>query len=215
MLDNNQRAITYMQQGKWQQALDIFTTQLNKDKTNLEALVNSAIILSKNKHIAEAEKLLQQAIVYHPHSSLALATLAHIYYEQQQYQTAIKLYQQAISLDKQDANNYYMLGKSMVALQQPKLALAYLQSAHDLSPKDDDITMALSLCLCQLKLYQVAVPLLQHLIKTDYQVDATYNLALIYHYQGDNISACRLLQAVLDKKPQHLLAQQALLTLTL
>lgn len=206
-----EKAVSYMQQGEWQQALDIFNEILMTDKSNEQALINSAILLSKSNHLKEAEQLLQYALVHHPNSALTIATLANIYYDEGRFQEAIILYQRALVLTPTDSNILYMLGRSLLNISEPKLALVYLQSAHELDLKDNEIKMQLALCYCQLNIFDCAMPLLQELTEIIvYQADAKYNLALSYYYIGERLQAIQLLEAVVNQYPEHLLASYAL-----
>jgi tetratricopeptide (TPR) repeat protein len=92
-------------------------------------------------------------------------------------------------------------------LEQPRLALPYLQRAVELNERDVEALFQLGLCLAQLEFVDEAMTYFQQTIALDERhADAHYNLGVAYAYKDDIKTALEMFTKALDIQPDHLLA---------
>ena len=93
----------------------------------------------------------------------------------------MKLYEQALKHHIEGADVYYMMGKCFERLDNPKLALPYLQRAVEIAPEDTQIRLAYAIVLCALEMFEEGKKELDLLIEQDWNnADAHYNLGVLY-----------------------------------
>ena len=99
--------------------------------------------------VERAERFFQKAITVDEKAATAYYGLANLYYNAERYVEAAKLYQKSIEHGIEGADAYYMLGKSFEnVMDNPKLALPYLQRAAELAPEDVQIRLSYGILLC-------------------------------------------------------------------
>ena len=95
----------------------------------------------------------QKALELDEHAAAAYYSLGNLYYETDKLIEAKDMFEKAIrhGLDNSDA--YFMLGLTLMALDQAKLAMPYLQRTVELNPEDVDARFQFALCLANAELY--------------------------------------------------------------
>ncbi len=79
-----------------------------------------------------------------------------------------------------------MLGMSLMYLEQPRLAMPYLQRAVELNERDVEAMFQLGLCLAQLQFVDEAMTYFERTVQLNNQhADAYYNLGVAYAYKDD------------------------------
>ena len=76
-----------------------------------------------------------KAITLDEEAGTAYYGLANLYYNKERYEEASKFMKQAIRKGVEEADAYFMLGKSLERSEQVKLALPYLQRAAEFAPE--------------------------------------------------------------------------------
>jgi tetratricopeptide (TPR) repeat protein len=101
-----------------------------------------------------------------------------------------------------------MLGLTLMALDQPKLAMPYLQRTVELSPEDVDARFQYALCLANAELYDELINQLNLVVEQDPgHADAYYNLGVAFAgYREDAKAAMVYFDKALEAQPDHMLA---------
>ncbi len=104
--------VTYMNQGNDQAAKTTFTTLLQFNPSNLNALNNLGVINFREQNYSEAERLYLKCLEYNPNFQSAYANLGAIYHNEAKLQKAEQYYLKALQLNPNDGNtqrNYSQL----------------------------------------------------------------------------------------------------------
>ena len=141
--------------------------------------------------------------------------MANIYYNEERYNEAIKLYQTALQYEvaKKDCN--YMIGMSFNQLGAFKEALPFLMTAAEMDDdRDLEVQFQYGLVLCQLEMFDVAIRQLNKLLSIDeHHIDAIYNLGLATYMKYEDIDeAIAYFEQAVSIDQAHLLSQHALKT---
>lgn len=101
-----------LDQGDYDDAIDKNIDALRIDPTNLYALLLMGNIYVKMNRLSDADKFYDKALQYHPENALALNNIAGNYLQREEYEKAIKIYEQLINVDDSYLNSYYGLAVS-------------------------------------------------------------------------------------------------------
>ncbi len=82
-------------------------------------------------------------------------------YDDQRYDEALELFRRALNLDSENARALYYIGLTHSALKKPEQAIAPLEKANKLRPKDVDIRYQLGVAYFTAGNYDLATPLLE------------------------------------------------------
>ena len=112
--------------GKLDTALKDLFENIEENPAIVENYINAGIVLSDVGEIEKAERFFQKALTIEPENGAVYYNLANIYYNEERYNEAIKLYQTALQYEvaKKDCN--YMIGMSFNQLAAFKEALPFL-----------------------------------------------------------------------------------------
>ena len=153
MIDQ-QTIYQYIQNGKIEEALQALFGNIEENPTIIENYINAGIVLADANEIEKAERFFQKALTIDPKNGVVFFNLANVYYNQQRYQEAIKLYQQALQTEIEQVDCNYMIGMAFNQLESFKLALPYLMTAAELDKdKDAEVQFQYGLVLCQLEMF--------------------------------------------------------------
>ena len=95
----------------------------------------------------------------------------------------------------------------MLGLEQPRLALPYLQRCTELNEEDAEALFQYGLCLANQEYIDEAIIQLEKCIQLDPQhADAYYNLGVAYGYKEDGEKALQMFEKALEIQPDHVLA---------
>lgn len=152
-MDLNQKALSLWNEGKATEALEVLFRAIDEEPMNKEGYYNLISVLIAAKKFADAKVVLDTAVKKFAAEDSFLYAYGNWYYQQHHYTKAVKSYlqvfQQQKSLFKGEAAA--MIGQCYLALQQPKLALAYLLEAEVHHPGDKTILMMIGNSLLQTK----------------------------------------------------------------
>ena len=142
------------------------------------------------------------------HAAAAYYSLGNLYYESDKLIEAKDMYEAAIrnGLDQSDA--YFMLGLTLMGLDQAKLAMPYLQRTVELNPNDVDARFQFALCLANAEMYEELIQQLNMVIEQNPEhADAYYNLGVAFAgYRDDINAALEYFEKALAAQPEHVLA---------
>lgn len=201
--------------GKLDTALKDLFENIEENPAIVENYINAGIVLSDVGEIEKAERFFQKALTIEPENGAVYYNLANIYYNEERYNEAIKLYQTALQYEvaKKDCN--YMIGMSFNQLGAFKEALPFLMTAAELDDdRDLEVQFQYGLVLCQLEMFDEAIKQLNKVLSIDSQhVDGIYNLGLAtYMKNEDSDEAIAYFEQAISIDEKHLLSQHALKT---
>ena len=173
--------IQAIQNKDYEKAVVHFSKAIEDEPDNPVGFINFGNLLARMNDTERAERFFQKAITLDAEAATAYYGLANLYYEKDRYEEAAKLYEKAIRYEIQGADAYFMLGKCFERLENPKLALPYLQRAAELEPTDIQIRLSYGIGLAALEMFKEAEPEFLYVIHEDLNnADAHYNLGVLY-----------------------------------
>ncbi|RQN29885.1 tetratricopeptide repeat protein, partial [Paraburkholderia tropica] len=156
--------------GKLDTALKDLFENIEENPAIVENYINAGIVLSDVGEIEKAERFFQKALTIEPENGAVYYNLANIYYNEERYNEAIKLYQTALQYEvaKKDCN--YMIGMSFNQLGAFKEALPFLMTAAEMDDdRDLEVQFQYGLVLCQLEMFDEAIKQLNKVLSIDSQ----------------------------------------------
>ncbi|KOP72454.1 hypothetical protein AMS59_16140 [Lysinibacillus sp. FJAT-14745] len=180
-MNYNEKGIQAFQEKRYEDAAQLFTQAIEAEPKNPIGYVNFGNLLAVLEDTERAERFFQKAITVDETAATAYYGLANLYFNAERCAEAVKLYEQALKHKIEGADVYYMIGKCFERMENPKLALPYLQRASELAPEDTQIRLAYAIVLCALEMYKEGKKELDYLIEQDWNnADAHYNLGVLY-----------------------------------
>lgn len=186
-MDFNEQGIVAFQEKRYEDAAQLFTQAIEAEPNNAIGYVNFGNLLAVLEDTERAERFFQKAISVDETAATAYYGLANLYYNAERFAEAVKLYELAVKHKIEGADVYYMMGKCFEKLENPKLALPYLQRAAELAPEDLQIRLAYAIVLCALEMFDEGKKELDTIIEQDWNnADAHYNLGVLYAVSTEN-----------------------------
>ncbi|MFJ7737865.1 tetratricopeptide repeat protein [Lysinibacillus sp. NPDC097287] len=186
-MDFNEQGILAFQEKRYEDAAQFFTQAIEAEPENAIGYVNFGNLLAVLDDTERAERFFQKAITVDETVATAYYGLANLYYNVERYAEAVKLYELAVQHKIEGADVYYMMGKCFEKLENPKLALPYLQRAAELAPEDMQIRLAYAIVLCALEMFDEGKKELDFIIEQDWNnADAHYNLGVLFAVSTEN-----------------------------
>ena len=186
-MDFNEQGILAFQEKRYEDAAQFFTQAIEAEPENAIGYVNFGNLLAVLDDTERAERFFQKAIAVDETAATAYYGLANLYYNVERYAEAVKLYELAVKHKIEGADVYYMMGKCFEKLENPKLALPYLQRAAELAPEDLQIRLAYAIVLCALEMFDEGKKELDFIIEQDWNnADAHYNLGVLFAVSTEN-----------------------------
>lgn len=186
-MDFNEQGIVAFQEKRYEDAAQLFTQAIEAEPDNAIGYVNFGNLLAVLDDTERAERFFQKAITVDETAATAYYGLANLYYNAERFAEAVKLYELAVKHKIEGADVYYMMGKCFEKLENPKLALPYLQRAAELAPEDLQIRLAYAIVLCALEMFDEGKKELDFIIEQDWNnADAHYNLGVLYAVSTEN-----------------------------
>ena len=186
-MDFNEQGIAAFQEKRYEDAAQLFTQAIEAEPNNAIGYVNFGNLLAVLEDTERAERFFQKAISVDETAATAYYGLANLYYNAERFAEAVKLYELAVKHKIEGADVYYMMGKCFEKLENPKLALPYLQRAAELAPEDLQIRLAYAIVLCALEMFDEGKKELDTIIEQDWNnADAHYNLGVLYAVSTEN-----------------------------
>lgn len=208
-----------IQQGQFERALQESFNNIEAHPDEVENYINSGVLLAEAGEVEKAERFFQRALTIKPDNGVIYYNLANVYFNEDRFQEAAKLYQEALSHHVDHKDTHYMLGLSLIQLDAKKQALPYLMRAAELDAQFEDLEVQFqfALLMCELEMFDQAIPILNQILERDPQhADAQYNLTLALYMLNENIDAAiQGFERAVQMDEQHLLSQHALKTFRL
>ena len=180
-MNYNEIGIAALQDGKYEKAVEAFIKAVEEEPENAVGYINFGNVFASLGDAEKAEPFFQKAITLDEEAGTAYYGLANLYFNKERYEEASKLYEMAIRKGVDEADVYFMLGKSLERSDNQKLALPYLQRAAELSPEDLEIRLSYGILLANMELFEEAGDEFRFVIEQDEDnADAHYNLGFLY-----------------------------------
>ena len=135
-MDKNLQGIEYLQQGKYEKAIQMFTEAIEENPKEAVAYVNFANVLISVGDPERAEQFLKRAIELDDKASAAILQLRKFYFNQEKYEEAAGMYEKALAIGPESNDLHYMLGMCFVNLGRNELSLPYIQRSVELDGTD-------------------------------------------------------------------------------
>ncbi|KXH87358.1 lipopolysaccharide assembly protein LapB [Sporosarcina sp. HYO08] len=208
-MNYTEKGITALQEGNYEKAVEAFVKAVEEDPENAVGYINLGNIFASLGDSEKAEPFFQKAITLDEQSGTAFYGLANLYYNQERYGEAAKLYERAIRQGVNEADAYFMLGKSLERADNDKLALPYLQRASELSPNDLEIRLSYGILLAKMEIFSEAEKEFRFIIAEDENnADAHYNLGMLLAVSTDQKeTALEHLEKAYTIEPDHVQAR--------
>jgi len=168
----------------------ISQTNLPSDTTTALYYYNIANNSADNKNFLDAIAKFKMAISSNPQFAKAYINLGSAYLNMQFYDSAIDVFNKGISILPNVANGYEGLGVCYNRLKEYSKAIENYKRVLEFNPDDVNAMSGIGECSLQLKDYSSAIQYYNMALKYDPNiVEAYYNLAYIYHQQGNEAKA--------------------------
>ena len=207
-MHNENEIVELIENKKFDEALKCLFENIEENPNEVTNYINAGTILAEADEIEKAEKFFQKAITINEEHGGAYYSLANLYYNQQRFDEAVKLYQFAIQKGLNDSDTNFMLGMCFNELGAHTEAMPYVMRAHELKPDDLEIAFQYGLTLCQVEMFGEAITQLENVLEKDSQhVDALYNLGLAKYMKNEDAEeALQYFNKAVEIQPDHLLS---------
>jgi Flp pilus assembly protein TadD/peroxiredoxin len=176
-----------------------------------EAWNNLGMIAAQAGRNEEAIRNFQQSLQLRPAYATALLNLGNVYRRQGNLDEAERLLQRALESEPANPEVNYGLGMLYARRDQPTRAVEFLENAIRLRPEYSDALNNLGVLFVQQQRYAEAEEKFKTCIRIAPDFDQAYlNLARLYLVLKNTEQARALLQSLLQRQPQHKMAQQML-----
>ncbi|PNZ28179.1 TPR domain protein [Staphylococcus petrasii] len=209
---NQETIYEWIKEGQLEQALQALFNNIEEEPNVVENYINAGIVLADAGEVEKAERFFQKAITIDDKNGAVYYNLANLYYNQDRYQEAIKLYQLALKHDMDKVDTNYMIGMAFNQLDSHREAMPFLMTAAELDENNDaEVQFQYGLVLCHLELFKEAIKQLNKVLTIDSKhVDALYNLGLATYMETENVDeAIVYFDKAIEIDPKHLLSQHA------
>jgi Flp pilus assembly protein TadD/peroxiredoxin len=201
----------YLQRNSPQQARQYLEQTVKLRPNYPEAWNNLGMIAAQAGNNEEAIRNFEQSLQLRPSYATALLNLGNVYRRQGHFDEAETLLKRAFDSDPKNPEVNYSLGMVYARRDQPERAVEYLDNAINLRPAYSDALNNLGVLFVQQKRYPEAEEKFKTCIHDAPDFDQAYlNLARLYLVLNDKENARAVLQVLLQKQPQHKMAQQML-----
>ena len=176
-----------------------------------EAWNNLGMVAAQEGQTDEAIRNFKQSLVLRPTYAIALVNLGNVYRRQGAFEEGEKLLRRALEISPDDPEVNYSLGMLYARQDQLEHAARYLEIAVSLRPDYPDALNNLGVLLVRERRNSDAEEKFKTCIRVAPNFDQAYlNLARLYVLLEEKQKAKEVLLALLQKQPQHKVAQQEL-----
>lgn len=204
-MEYNELGIKALQEGAYEKAIEAFMKAAEEEPDNPVGYINLGNVFASAGDTERAERFFQKAISLDENAGSALYGLGNLYFTKDRFEEAAIVYEKAIRTGLDEADAYFMLGKSLKQSGKAKLALPYLQRAAEMAPADIEIRLAYGILLAEMELFEEAGKELAFIIELDEKnADAHYNLGVLYAVSTDRKDdALYHLEKAFTLEPEH------------
>jgi tetratricopeptide (TPR) repeat protein len=201
----------YLRRNSLQEAQQYLEQTVKLRPNYPEAWNNLGMIAAQQGNSDEAVRNFRQSLQLRPSYATALLNLGNVYRRQGNLDEAETLLKRAFDSEPRNPEVNYGLGMLYARRDQTDRAAEYLESAITLRPDYADALNNLGVVFVQQQRYPEAEEKFKACIVAAPDFDQAYlNLARLYLVLKDKEKARGVLQALLQKQPQHKMAQQML-----
>jgi Flp pilus assembly protein TadD/peroxiredoxin len=201
----------YLRKNSFAQARQYLEQSVKLRPNYPEAWNNLGMIAAQQGQVDDAVRNFTQSLNHRPDYATALLNLGNVYRRQGNSAEAEKLLKRALELEPENPEVNYSLGMLYARLEQLALALQYLERAVSLRPDYPDALNNLGVFFVHEERYPEAEEKFKACIRVAPSFDQGYlNLARLYVIRKEKDKAREVLQALLQRQPQHKMAQEAL-----
>lgn len=196
-----------MKEGKWEEAAKAFAEAIDAHPEDPVAYINFGNVLTAVGDSERAINFYDKAISLDENATAAYYSKGSVYYDNQNFEDARKMFELAMKKGLDNGDNFFMLGMTLVQMGSSKHALPYLQRSTELLENDAEAHFQYGLCLAREGFIDEAITALELAISLDPQhADALYNLGVAYGYKENGEKALEMFNRALEIQPDHLLA---------
>ncbi|NEU31577.1 tetratricopeptide repeat protein [bacterium LRH843] len=205
-MNYNEQGIAYMNEKKYEEAAKMFNDAIEENPHDPTGFINFGNLLGIVGDYSRALTFFDKAIELDESAATAYYGAGTIYYKQDQFEEAAKMFKHAVhDLDGDDV--HFMLGMSYYQLGALPHALASFKRTVELDPTDIDGRFQYGLCLAQLEQIDEAIKQLIEVVRMDDRhADAYFNLGVAYAYKDQAEDALASFEKALEIQPTHALA---------
>jgi Flp pilus assembly protein TadD/peroxiredoxin len=176
-----------------------------------EAWNNLGMVAAQEGQTDEAIRNFKQSLLLRPTYATALANLGNVYRRQGNFDDAEKLLRRALEITPDDPEVNYSMGMLYARQEKLEKAAPYLERALSLRPDYPDALNNLGILFVRERRNAEAEERFKTCIRIAPNFDQAYlNLARLYALLEEKQKAREVLLALLQKQPQHKVAQQEL-----
>ena len=195
----------YHRMGDINQAIACFEKALEKDKSYIPAYLDMAEIKHDSGDFDETVKLYQKVIRINPNFAQGYYELGRVYQEIHEYEKALSNLRKAIELDIDYTEAHFCIGQICYDEHQDETARIRFSRVIELVPEDSDAHYYLGLIHHRNGRFKQAVEELETAIKLSVEpTKIEFDLAGLYVNSSQWIEAAKVLEGILEKKPDHI-----------
>lgn len=166
-MEKFQEAMNYIDQGKLEEAKDVFEEILMDDPKNVDALYNLGMCFTELAHPEKAIKALEQCVKYKPDFSNAYVALGFAHSRMNDLGNAKKYFREALKLDANNSFALRNLGGLFGGVGEIEKSLYYLEKAYEIDPHDPNTVYGLGYAYQKVKDYEKADKYYKQVLKMD------------------------------------------------
>jgi tetratricopeptide (TPR) repeat protein len=201
----------YLRKNALQEARQYLEQTVKLRSNYPEAWNNLGMVAAQEGHTDEAIRNFKQSLLLRPTYAIALANLGNLYRRQGAFDEAEKLLRRALEITPDDSEFNYSMGMLFARQEKLEEAEQYLERALSLRPDYPDALNNLGVLFVRERRNADAEERFKTCIRIAPNFDQAYlNLARLYVLLEEKQKAREVLLTLLQKQPQHKVAQQEL-----
>ena len=162
MKDIHAVAAKYIQEKNLSAALNVYEEMLKENPNDPLIFANIANVVYMLKEFDRAVSLYKKAIALDEQCAVAYYGLGNVFYAKEDFSQAAVWFEQAIRHGlTEDGDVYFLLGVSLMEMQQARLASMYLLRATELKAEDPEIWFMYGLCMGKCEVIDESIRALQ------------------------------------------------------
>jgi len=166
-VDKFQKAMNFIDQGRFQEAKGVFEELLMDNPKDVDALYNLGMCFTELGEPGKALKALEQCIKYKPDYSNAYVALGFAYSKMMNSKNAKKYFLEALKIDGNNSFALRNLGGLFGKAGEIEKSLYYLEKAYQIDPSDPNTVYGLGYAYQKVKDYEKADKYYKQVLKMD------------------------------------------------